>query len=93
MNGKTYKFDMSSINMDELIGDKYPELIQKMRIYQQIADNSSKQIGQGSNFNIGSINFQFDQKHKNIGSDNPEFFYEYNFDGNKKFATNVGQIS
>jgi hypothetical protein len=92
MGGKTYKFDMSSINMDELIGDKYPELIQKMRIYQQIADNSSKQLGQGSEFNIGSVKFSFDQKHKKIGTDNPEFFYEYNFDGNKKFATNVGQI-
>jgi hypothetical protein len=93
MNGKYHEFDLDSADLDKQFTSEYPQLTQELRIYRDISASVKRSSNTEGSFNIGNIPFKFDVKTKNIGTDNPEFYYEFMADGvNVQKYTNVGQI-
>jgi hypothetical protein len=93
MNGTYHEFDLDKANLDQQFTHEYPELTQELRIYRDISKSIKRSSNTEGNFNVGSIPFVFDVKTKNIGTDKPEFYYEFSADGvNKQRYSNVGEI-
>ena len=93
MGGKYHEFDLDKADLDKQFTNEYPELTQELRIYRDISTSVKRSSNTEGSFNIGNIPFKFDVKTKNIGSDNPEFWYEFMADGvNTQKYTDVGQI-
>jgi len=93
MNGKYHEFDLDSADLDKQFTSEYPQLTQELRIYRDISASVKRSSNTEGSFNIGNIPFKFDVKTKNIGTDSPEFYYEFMADGvNVQKYTDVGQI-
>jgi hypothetical protein len=92
-NGKYYQFDLSETNIDKLATDQYPMLKAQMRFWQDVSTSLKRSGNTKGSFKIGNTDFNFDAKFKNLGTDNPEFRYEYSLDGiNIQSANNLGDI-
>ena len=92
-NGKYYEFDLDKANIDQQFTYEHPELTQELRIYRDISNSVRRSSNTEGKFNIGNMPFQFKVKTKDIGTDKPEFYYEFSADGvNTQKYTNVGEI-
>jgi len=92
-SGKFYEFDLDKANIDQQFTYEHPELVQELRIYRDISNSVKRSSNTEGKFNIGNIPFQFKVKTKDIGTDKPEFYYEFSADGvNSQKYTNVGEI-
>lgn len=92
-NGKYYEFDLDKANIDQQFTYEYPELTQELRIYRDVSNSIKRSSNTEGKFSIGDIPFEFKVQTKNIGTDKPEFYYEFSADGvNSQKYTNVGEI-
>lgn len=92
-NGKFYEFDLNKADIDKQFTYEHPELVQELRIYRDISNSVKRSSNTEGKFNIGNIPFEFKVKTKDIGTDKPEFYYEFSADGvNSQKYTNVGEI-
>jgi hypothetical protein len=92
-SGKFYEFDLDKANIDQQFTYEHPELTQELRIYRDISNSVRRSSNTEGKFNVGNLPFEFKVQTKNIGTDKPEFYYEFSADGvNLQKYTNVGEI-